>query len=410
MILEIRLQNFYSINEEVVLNLQAGNINNKNAQRLKANIFEDADYRILKTAVIYGANASGKSNVIKAIRICARLILDSHQFNQGTQFSLKPFKFNEKEQLSTFFIRFVNEGIIYEYAFSVDLYHHRFVEESLYHYPNGRRAKIFERDEDKGLTKKEKYHFGQGIKRPFDVAENTSDKTLYLSRASQMDRNFAKQIYSYFNNQFILQYYDNGQQMTASLLQDEEAKQFLLKSLQIADSDIVDIDFEKELVKGFEFKFGTDAVLMAREEVVKPLIKIKTFHRSNPNIAFDFENEESAGTQKLFYVLLNVFGILRQGKTLIIDEIETHLHPKIVAHIIDLFHKSECSQLICTTHNTHLLDLKRFRKDQIYFVNKQVSSASDLYSLYDYKDFRETMDLEKAYLQGRFDAVPLIQD
>lgn len=410
MILEIRLQNFYSINEEVVLDLQAGNRNNKNAQRLKANIFEDAGHRVLKTAVIYGANASGKSNVIKAIRMCCFLVLFSHRFNQTVQFSLKPFKFNEKEQLSTFFIRFVNEGITYEYAFSVDLYHHRFVKESLYHYPNGRRAKIFERDENKGPTKKEKYHFGQGIKRPFDVAENTSDKTLYLSRASQMDRDFAKQIYSYFNNQFILQYYDSSEQMTASLLQDEKAKQFLLKSLQIADSDIVDIDFEKTPTTSTDTTFDVDAALMVQEEAAKSLIKIKTFHRSNPNIAFDFENEESAGTQKLFYVLLNVFGILRQGKTLIIDEIDTHLHPKIVAHIIDLFHKSECSQLICTTHNTHLLDLKRFRKDQIYFVNKQVNGASDLYSLYDYKDFRETMDLEKAYLQGRFDAVPLIQD
>jgi hypothetical protein len=92
----------------------------------------------------------------------------------------------------------------------------------------------------------------------------------------------------------------------------------------------------------------------------------------------------------------------------LIDEIETSLHTKLVEYILGLFHHSQSAQLIYTTHNTYLLDTNKLRKDQIYFVNKRADGSSDLYSLFDYKDFRENMDLEKAYLQGRFDAIPYI--
>ena len=413
MILEIRLQNFYSINEEVILDLRAGNIKNKNAQNLKNNIFETEKDKFLKTVAIYGANASGKSNIIKAIRWCCRFILDSHQFNQNVEFNIKPFKFHTEEKPSIFLIRFIFESIEYEYSFAVNLYQHTIAKESLYYYPKGRKVKIFDRDESQGSSKKDQYTFGQMIKRPFDVAENTSNKNLYLSRASQMDREFAKQIYNYFYQQFILQYYDNRTDNIELFLRDEEAKKFLLKSLQVADSDIIDIDFEKQQVNAIGFHIEVDdqseSVTGQKKEKIEEFIRIKTFHKAKPRIVFDFGHEESEGTKKLFFVLLNIFDIIQNGKILLIDEIETSLHPKIVEYIIDLFYQSHQSQLIFSTHNTNLLDLKKLRKDQIYFVNKKFDGSSDLYSLYDYKDFRETMDLEKAYLQGRFDAIPLIE-
>jgi hypothetical protein len=95
---------------------------------------------------------------------------------------------------------------------------------------------------------------------------------------------------------------------------------------------------------------------------------------------------------------------------LLIDEIEESLHPKIIEFIFDFFKASQQAQLLCTTHNTRFLDLKRMRKDQIFFVNKKEDSSTDLYSLYDFSDFRDTMDLEKAYLQGRFDAIPYLDN
>ena len=387
MVLEIRLTNFYSIKEEVVLDLQAANINNKNAKRLEKNFFKRDGKKVLKSVAIYGANASGKSNIIQAIRLCLVLVLRSHNFNEDVDLHLKPFKFNSGKELSIFFIRFVDGSVEYEYAFEVNLHKNIFVKERLYHYPNGRRAKIFDRDEDRGQSKREKYSFGQGIRRPFDVAENTSNRTLYLSRASQMDRHFAKQLYNYFDEKFILAYSPPWikEDMPKSYLKNEDAKRYLLEGLKAADSDIVDIQYQTE---------GEQT--------------IRTFHKSDPNVAFDFEEEESGGTKKLFSILLDTYQVLKDNKIFLIDEIETHLHPKVVEYILELFHDSEQSQLIFSTHNTKLLDLEKMRKDQIYFVNKKKDASSDLYSLYDYSDFRETMDLEKAYLQGRFDAVPLI--
>ena len=108
--------------------------------------------------------------------------------------------------------------------------------------------------------------------------------------------------------------------------------------------------------------------------------------------------------------MLTILDVVRNNKTMIIDEIERSLHPKIVEYIIQIFNASEKAQLIFTTHNTNLLNLNKFRKDQIWFVNKKKDGASDLYSLYDYSDFRDTMDLEKAYLQGRFDSIPIVDD
>ncbi len=410
MILEIRLSNFFSINEEVILDLRAGNIHSKNAKNLKDHFFEIGKEKILKTVAIYGANASGKSNIIKAIRFCCHLILESHQFNQDISFNIKPFKFNPKEKLSTFQIRFIHEKIEYEYSFALDLYQHTFVKESLHYYPHGRRARIFERDETKGEQKKDKYTFGLGIKRPFDVAENTSNKNLYLSRASQMDRDFAKNLYNYFNQKFILGYYDNRVENIEFCFYHEGAKSFLLKALQVADFDIVDIQCRKIQIPTKHVQVSEQELTVNIADEIEDRLQILTFHKQNPNIAFDFFNEESDGTKKLFFVLLNIFDILSNNKILLIDEIETSLHPKIVEYILNLFHRSKQSQLIFSTHNTCLLDLEKMRKDQIYFVNKKQDASSDLYSLYDYKDFKDTMDLETAYLHGRFDAIPFIKD
>ena len=109
-------------------------------------------------------------------------------------------------------------------------------------------------------------------------------------------------------------------------------------------------------------------------------------------------------------MMLTIMNIIKENKVLLIDEIDTSLHNKLVEYIIRLFHQSDSAQLIYTTHNTYLLDTDKLRKDQVYFVNKRQNGSSELYSLFDFKDFRENMDLEKAYMQGRFDAIPYIDE
>ena len=407
MVLEIRLSNFFSINEEVVLDMQAANLQTKESKDLLGNTFVCNDERILKTVAIYGANASGKSNVIKAIRACVQMIFESHNYNENTVFAFTPFKFGGVGKPSKFYIRFIIEGVEYEYSFT--LTNIEIITEELYFYPMGRRKLVFARDERKGPDKKEIYEFRTAIRRPMDVAANTSKKTLFVSRASQMDRAVAKDVFRYFNERFILNYLGYNSYSIESLL--NANKDLILKVLRIADSDIVDIRSQHELRPLTTAVFDSQSnQLLSRDDIQKPQLKITTFHRNNPEVPFDFYSEESNGTQEFFHMMLTILNIIRGNKVLLIDEISSGLHVKLVEYILNLFHQSESAQLIFSTHNTNLLNMKKVRKDQVYFVNKRDDGSSDLYSLFDYKDFRETMDAEKAYLQGRFDAIPYIDE
>jgi len=406
MILEIRLSNFFSIKEEVVLDLTAGNSQSKKAQELSQNVFQFKDTTVLKTVALYGANASGKSSIIKAIRFCCRMVFESHKHNENVVFNFQPFKFEGyKNKPSTFLIKFVSNDIEYEYSFTLS--QNEILKEELYYYPNNRRAKIFIRDEAISGTKSEKYSFGSVIKRPLDVAENTSNKTLYISRASQMDREIGKEIFTFFNEKFLLDYLDMTINLEAQFVENKSA---ILEALQIADSDIVDIRIKKQNVPVKSLQLSVAEPTAIWTDTIQQAIQLFTYHRAAPEIAFDFEKEESDGTKNLFFILLSLLDVVKNNKILLIDEIESSLHTNIVEFIIKMFHAGESSQLIYSTHNTNLLNLNKVRKDQIYFVNKKADASTDLYSLFDYKDFRENMDVEKAYLQGRFDAIPIIDD
>lgn len=379
MVLEIRLSNMFSFRDEVTLDLQAAKIQTKKARELEGNLFSVDGEQMLKSVALFGANASGKSNVIKAIRACVNMVRSSHNYNVDTRFAISPFKFEDyANKPSSFYIRFLLNGVEYEYSFS--FMHDEIITETLYYYPNGRKSLVFSRDESRGPEKKDIYEFKTVIKRPFDVADNTSKKTLYISRASQMDREIAQKIFLFFCNDIVLDYQVANIDSLDNLF--KERKEQMLEVLRTADSDII------------EFKIQNNA--------------ITTFHRTNPSVAFDFETEESEGTKTLFRMMVRMIGIIHEGKMLLVDEIDNSLHTQLVEFVIGMFNHSDHAQLIYTTHNTHLLNTDFQRRDQVYFVNKREDGSSDLYSLFDFKDFRDTLDMEKAYLQGRFDAIPYI--
>ena len=377
MILELRLSNMFSLRDEMTLSMQAAKIQTQKAKALEGNLFTVGGEQMLKSVAVFGANASGKSNVIKAVRACIEIIRSSHNYNENTVFSFVPFKFDGYDRLpSSFYVRFLMDGVEYEYSFTMT--QKEIQTEQLYYYPNGRRSLVFSRDERKGPDKKDVYEFKLVLKRPMDVAANTSRKTLFISRASQMDRELAKQVFRFFCDDIVLDYHFPATVSLEQIL--KEHKPVLLDVLKTADSDIIDIQIRGD--------------------------NMMTYHRNNPDVAFDFETEESEGTKTLFRMMISMIDIIRNGRVLLIDEIDTSLHTQLVEFIIGLFNSSKCAQLIYTSHNTHLLNTHFQRRDQVYFVNKREDGSSDLYSLYDYKDFRDTLDMEKAYLQGRFDAVP----
>ena len=377
MILELRLSNIFSLRDEVTLDLQAAKISTRKGRALEGNLFTVGGERLLKSIAVLGANASGKSNVVKGIRACVEMIRSSHNYNEDTMFGFVPFKFEGYDQKpSSFYVRFLMDAVEYEYTFSMT--QQEILTEQLYYYPNGRKSLVFSRDENKGPDKRAVYEFKPMLRRPMDVAANTSRKTLFISRASQMDREIAKQVFRFFCDDIVLDYHTP--MPIDKLLKEQKAD--LLEVLRTADSDIIDIRLEAG--------------------------SIKTYHRSNPDVAFDFETEESEGTKTLFRMMQSMMDIIRSGKFLLIDEIDTSLHTQLVEFVIDLFNHSDHAQLVYTTHNTHLLNTDFQRRDQVYFVNKREDGSSDLYSLFDFKDFRDTFDMEKAYLQGRFDAIPYL--
>ena len=378
MVLKFRLKNVFSFRDEITLDLQAAKIQTEKGKALNGNLFTINGEQVLKSISMFGANASGKSNVIKGIKACVNMIRFSHTYNEDTIFQVAPFKFGGYDKKpSSFYIRFILDGIEHEYSFS--LTQTEILTEQLYYYPRGRRSLVFTRDETKGPDKTDVYEFRQTIKRPMDVAANTSRKTLFVSRASQMDRDIAKKVFRFFTENIVLDYKESAMPVEDFL---KTKKENILGILNAADSDIVDIK-----IQGYS---------------------LKTFHKSNPDIAFDFDTEESEGTKTLFQMMLGIINVVRNDRTLLMDGIDASLHPHLVEYIINLFNRSNHAQLIYTAHNTHLLNTDFQRRDQVYFVNKREDGCSELYSLYDFKDFRDNYDMEKAYLQGRFDAIPYL--
>ena len=379
MVLRIELSNFFSIRDLLSIDFRAANIHTRLAGELRDNVMEWSGMNVLKTIGLFGPNASGKSNIIKAIRFCWSLILHSIDSNVGTVFDFAPFKFNGYDnQPSSFLINFVIDGIEYEYSFT--LTRTAILDEALYYYPKGRRARVFTRH---GIQPP-KYTFGEGlISRPLDVVTNTSDKNLFLTRASSMNREIAQRVYRYFLDDLLPGIQTSDVQSNTDNF--NAYKPLILRALSICDTDIVDIKINK-----------------ANGHFV-------TYHKENPSLPFDMLMEESDGTIKLFRILLNLLDVVKHGKTLLLDEFDSSLHIRLADFIIDLVHASKASQLLFTSHSTNLIDIHRFRKDQIAFVNKRSNASTEVYSLFDYKDFRDNMDAEKAYIQGRFDAVPYVE-
>lgn len=401
MILEVKLSNFFSIRDEVVIDFRAANIHTRLASELCDNVMEWNGIKVLKSVGLFGPNASGKSNIIKAIRFCCSLILNSTSSNVGTVFNFAPFKFDGYDKKpSSFYIDFVIDGIEYEYSFT--LTKREILTEELYYYPKGRRAKVFVRNEKDNPV----YSFGEGvISRPSDVITNTSMKNLFLTRASSMNRPIAQKVYSFFFNSVVPGIITGNAVMIESNF--EKFKPLILEALSICDTDIADIKIvhdnegrSKSSLSNTDFDIS---------EEVPDTIRFVTFHKENPSLPFDLMTEESDGTIKLFRILLSLLDVVKNGKSLILDEFDSSLHIRLADFIIDLVHASDSSQLLFTSHSTNLIDIHRFRKDQIVFVNKKEDASTEVYSLYDYKDFRDNMDAEKAYIQGRFDAVPYVE-
>ncbi|MDE6485035.1 MAG: ATP-binding protein [Duncaniella sp.] len=378
MIISLRLKNFYSLRDDTVIDFTADLSSRGAVAHLPENLIDFSGDKFVNIIGLFGSNAAGKSNIIKAFDFCRKLILNSHLYNEGDKFDYEPFKF-DSDRPSEFYIDFVTGGVEYEYSF--EIMGNRILTESLYYYPNKRKARIFERTDTFFYT-----HRKGVIQRPAEVEANTGEKTLFLSRASSMNRSVAQSVYRFFLNEIVI---GSGYFNVSDISSDEfeSNKDLLLKALEVSDSDIVDIRVVEDAP-------GNKS--------------LRSFHRENPAIAFDFEKEESDGTKRLLSLLLLLLKTSRSKATVFLDEFDLKLHLRLAEFILDVVRASSGAQLVFTSHNPSLINRENLRDEQIVFVNKQPNGNSEFTPLSDFSNVGKKTDIQKAYLQGRFDAVPYI--
>ena len=417
MLIEFNVQNFRSIKEEVTFSLVASADKSLDNNLIETDMLRD---NLLRSAVIYGANASGKSNFVLACNSLKNMVIQSRMFQKGTKINYSPFKLDKKylSKPSKFEVVFIKNNI--KYIYGVSFNSEKIIDEYLYYYPEGRRALIFERRDTNN------YRFTIDRKEQIFISEKTLDNVLYLSNSTYLNYDKTSKAFDWFIDDFgIIGVADHPaliEYTIQKLNEDVKMKGFILKALIEADLGINDLSASLEVIpidespipipireqlKAFITDSGGKFVNMDITTIHKVLDEI-----GNENyVKFDFE-EESEGTKRLFSLIGPWIDSLNNGRVLIVDELDTKLHHLLNVFLIKLFNdptqNKNNAQLIFTTHNTNLLDLDIFRRDQIWFTEKNPSKGStDLYSLIEFRP-RKDKNIQKGYLAGRYGAIPFI--
>ncbi|MCD4782079.1 MAG: ATP-binding protein [Candidatus Omnitrophica bacterium] len=423
MLVQFSVKNFRSFKEEATLSMVAASIKENEAQE---NLFKVTDkLSLLKSAVIYGANASGKSNLFYAMQFMSRFILHSAE-RLSKDIPMSRFKLSSETEFipASFEIIFIYEGIQYRYGFAVD--EERVHAEWLFYVPKKQEVKVFTRTEQRfDLTR----HFkGQG---DLVKGERVRPNALLLSVSAQFNGKMANKIvewFSSFNCISGLERYEYPKHIP-DLMKDEKGKNAIVKFLRDADMGIKDLGMDSNPPSAADVIYRDDSKdLWVSDSRTKEklLIKFKTYHQKYNNkgevtedVSFYMNDDESEGTQKFFNLSVAFIDTLENGKVLIIDELAARLHPRLVKAICELFNSREKNprnaQLIFASHNTNILRKDIFRRDQIWFVEKDRFGASELYSLVEYKQkggkkVRNDASYEKDYLLGRYGGVPCVRD
>lgn len=418
MLIEFTVKNYRSVKEEQVFSM----VKAKGDELESTNSFlpdAPASVTLLRSAAIYGPNAAGKSNVIRAMMEMESIVLNSASSSQeGDDIPVTPFLFDEasSSEPTEFEMVFINEGVKYQFGFSATKTH--IIEEWLIAYPKGRAQRWYSRRLNKG-KKTSEYKFSDFLSGQKSVWQNaTRANALFLSTAVQLNSKQLKPVFNWFKETFRpVNIGGLGPGFTASLCEADATKNRVLEFLKAADFDIHDIKIVKE--KFDPESLPGDYPEPIREKIIKKMkdeeiIEIKTIHKSGSGnlIPLDFD-EESDGTQKFFSFAGPWMDTLNEGYVLVIDELHDNLHPKLVKYLVGLFHNNETNpnnaQLIFTTHETSILSQDIFRRDQIWFCEKDKQQATSLYPLTDFSPRKDRENIELGYLSGRYGALPFIR-
>jgi AAA15 family ATPase/GTPase len=385
----------------------------------KNNVFKvNQNFSLLKSAAIYGANASGKSNLILALYFMQSFVINSSKLQITDKIDLEKFRLSsETEDKPSFFkIVFYLDNKTYEYSFEVT--QERVISEGLSCTPKTRKTNIFSREKDK-------IKYSKSLMKGKDVKDLTKKNTLFLSIAAQFNDPLAGKILLWFSRLKIISgsQLENLRQLSIDYLSREQNLKneivFLIKKLDLSIKDMsIEVgrtsldNFHKDIpdrVKNKEFRldnyiYNSIETYHEKYDLEGRIIGLESFQMNK---------HESRGTQKIFALLAPVLSALKKSEVLIIDELDSLLHPLMAIAIIGLFNSKitnpKNAQLIFATHDVNLLSNQLFRRDQIWFTEKNRQEATDLYSLVEF-DIDNNASFEQDYIQGRYGAIPFIGD
>ncbi len=413
-LIEFRARNVRSYRDEVSLSLHATRLSNKEVVR-HLSIASTTPERVLPVAGIFGANASGKSTILKAMADMRAVVLGS--FRQGTRDTAihrHPFLLDTKyeENPSEFRVELILNGVCWQYGFDID--NKRVFREFAYHYPRGRQALVFER-EGEVLTFGAAFRsIGKAI-RPL-LRENA----LLLSIVGAIEDERIAPLFNWWLSNMLMATSDNRTiraAFTARLIKLDNSKDRVLELLRAADLGLTDAEVVKPDADMLE-KLRTAARLMRDEDagddeiVIEDVVQLS--HRSKDGtIALD-PVFESIGTQVWVGLIGPVLDALDRGAVLLADELDSSLHPLLVGRLVELFQSPRtnprCAQLIFNAHDIALLEGNQpceLGRDQIWFAEKGDDGASRIFSLADYRARRDE-SIGRRYMRGRYGAIPML--
>ncbi|WP_291530623.1 AAA family ATPase [Bacteroides sp. UBA939] len=396
-LIEFTVGNFLSFNEKKTLSMEAAGI-----RELPENTFVKGDCKLLKSAVVYGANSSGKSNLIKAMEFMRKTILNSSKMNSTDKLGVSSFQLNaETAQSPSFFeILFYDYNTRYRYGFELD--NERIHAEWLYTLPSHNTKKeqlLFIRDSE-GIAVNNSFQGASGLE------ERTRDNGLFLSVCDQFNVPIAKKLVYAVNSITIVSGVNHDQLITMTSIFMENNTQLTKGFFQKLQLGFIDINRITD-------KRGWIDKALTTHNVYDVKGNIEGQHH------FKIVESESAGTNKIYDLTGHLLFALQSGITLIIDELDAKLHPLLTKKIVEMFHSNELNkngaQLIFATHDTNLLGCNCFRRDQIWFTEKNRKEETDLYSLVEFRNVegtkvRNDRNYEKDYIEGRYGAIPFIGD
>ena len=419
MLIDFRLANYRSFSESQTLSMVASAGKEHEQSHLFASGLSVAP-RLLRSAVIYGPNAAGKTNLVLALQFMQSMVMQSATLIQeGQALYVQPFLFNQlgRNQPTTFEVNFIEdeEGSPVRYQYGFTLNAERIIAEWLYAAPKGRNKPIFQREFDPE-TGKYTWEWGASFLGRKDAwRDKTRSNGLFLSTAVLLNNEQLRPVFNWFANRLAIIRADDliNLEHTLGFCTTDSGKAELMSFFKNADISITDIALEKQPIKRTTFGFDSTTGILPLSTTDDEITRINFKHRSR-----DGENElqlnmddESSGTRKLFALAGPWLDVMRKRRVLIVDELDRSLHPLICRHLIERFNNDQTNplnaQLIATTHDTSLLDRHLLRRDQVWFVEKDRQEASRLYSLDEFSPRKEE-SLERGYLQGRYGALPIV--